>query len=247
MFKDEYKKVYDKIEGDKTQIAKILAVANSSEPAKKKFVFPFKFGTAFAALLVIGISIYSLPQMQDINEPIENKESTKTEKRVVQDAAFGTVYTDDIENQPENHPVENKKSSNVPKSENVPVNNETPKTEETSADNVAEAASEDVPTVGTYNMRGVTRSVNTNVVSQYTVEFPETVGFASVTVYNENQEIEQAFINQDTISYLDMLVILSGDETDKQALVKLNHGYAEIYAQNITEQQLLDLIANISM
>ncbi len=274
MFKEKYKNAYDKIEGDKTQIAKILAAANNPAPAKKKFVFPFKFGTAFAALLVIGISIYSLPSMQDVNDPVENKTQKPAVHKVVQDASFGT-YSDTSDEattvvEDRTIPPTATTKQNVPQNSSQPVQN-TPATEaqaevgETDVDSVADGAESSVntrsgggaaysvntpPSVAAENEPSVfksARSINLDIVSQYTIEFPETMGYASVTVYAQNESIAQAFLTQQGVLVADKSVIVSGDEIDRFAMVKLENGYAEVYAQNISENDFMDVIANISL
>ena len=269
LFKEKYKNAYDKIEGDKTQIAKILAAANNSSSTKKKFVFPFKFGTAFAALLVIGISIYSLPKMQDVNDPIENKTKKYEVNDVVENAAFGTYSNPSEDDSAEKNSTEKSSVPTAPQTTSMPSEHDAQnkadepvdeakiETTEEEGDAVEapansgagrEAAS--APSVAAYDepiaVKGA-RSIKPDIVTQYTVEFPETMGYASVTVYTKNENIANAFLSRECVLVSDKSVIISGDEIDRFAMIKLQDAYAEVYAQNISEQELMDVIANISL
>ena len=202
---------------------------------------------------------------QDVNDPVENK-MPRVENKVVENASFGTyskpaedisteksgVLPDDGKNVPKKSAPAAQNEENIPAVEAAQETTEDVTAPQTSADGITHSAdaayvSPDAFCDEPIAVKGGARSVNPDILKQYTVEFPETMGYASVTVYRKNENIENAFLNQKGVLMSDKSVILSGDETDKFAMVKLQDAYAEIYAQNISDQELADVIANISL
>ena len=151
MFKEQYKKTYDKIHGDKTQIAKIIALANNNDASvKRKPFFSFRYGTVFAAILVVCVSVYSFPQLRDSTKPInENKTVVNETKKFVPDENVSfqpsKVEKDDSINQPEqaNKERNNKKSANDVQQESEAIVNSSVQKN----DNVAKAKFENESTV----------------------------------------------------------------------------------------------------
>lgn len=69
MFREQYKGAFDEIKGDRTQIARIFALAAEEEKPKRKVVVPFRAATAFAAVLVVAVSLYTYPDLLNTTKP----------------------------------------------------------------------------------------------------------------------------------------------------------------------------------
>lgn len=287
MFRKHYKQAYDKIEGDKTQIARILAMANSEQPKKKK-AFSFRFGTAFAAVLVLCVSVYSLPQLRESTEPIQEK-TTQEETIFVPDPSIEFHAQDEIQN-PDTVVNENKASKN--KAESAPVeanesfvakqNDTVQKKSETvvesnvepvdSADIAQETPADDAPAVAN-EMRMLpppeampaALSADEKVVSDQSSggsgaapapvsrmampeSYPRTFddgSYATVTIYQQNDAIENAFLNSASENIAGAQTIIYNSEDETTILVKTENSYAEITGVNLTDENITTLVSEI--
>ena len=305
MFKEQYKKTYDKIHGDKTQIAKIIALANNNDaPAKRKSFFSFRYGTVFVAILVVCVSVYSFPQLRDSTKPIEENNTVvnKTEKFVPDENVSFQPSKDekeDVTHQSEQVNAEQKSvehtnvvqpqteapaNSSVQKNNNVAkmkVENESTLVENITAESFAEpkanvpqpASAYDmdaaqvpammaemeidsvdenaVSAVTAQNDGGVSyggapaRAISAPVSEQYTKPF-EDGAYATVTVYLENEQIEDVFESSESTSFGDAETVVVDNGEIQKIYVKTDAFYAEIDAYNVSDENLKTTIEEIS-
>lgn len=159
LFRKHYKQAYDKVQGDKTQIAKIIAAANNSaHNGQKKYKFTFRYGTVFAALLVVCVSVYSFPQLRDSIKPMDEsgiKVKSKQEVSLDQNVSFAPaadaedveVQSDGavkgVENRNAGTPTYESEGTNESASNSV-VTNVSEETSNAAIEEAAQTVSEDV-------------------------------------------------------------------------------------------------------
>lgn len=267
MFREQYKGAFNEINGDRSKIDKIFELAEKQSAPKKTKIIPFRYATTIAAAIVLVLAVGIYPNMDTFFQPEENVAGRQTENTEITevkhflDTQFisgekekETVLQDDQEKKPQTAygvPETSNNASEQEKTEDTIAEDYSAKKVQTSENaevteksEVATASfDEDRADAQVYVARMSLADSTANVpVSSEHIDFGEGK-FASVCIYEKNDEIRMALENSENITVIgEAEVLITTEETVKNAVAKFNALYYSIETENLTDEEFDGLL-----
>ena len=268
MFREQYKGAFNEINGDRSNINKIFELAEQQSVPKKAKIIPFRYATTIAAAIVLVLAVGIYPNMNTFFHPEENVTDIQTKKTETTEVKHfldtqiisgekeeEAVLQDNKEKKPQTTAVVPETSSNASEQE---------KTEETATqddysakkvqtgENTEVSEESEVATASFYEDKmdaqvyvarmSVADSTATVPVSSEHIDFGEGK-FAYVCIYEKNDEIRIALENSENTTVIgEAEVLITTEETVKNAVAKFNALYYSIETENLTDEEFDGLL-----